>query len=290
MVYSMHRYRDQWKLILLFCLISYPLANCKRAVYLIGDSTNARMYIEGLSPHFNCHVEDKEAVKSLEILTDNPVQLSSLPYSCDHPLVSRIGFAFHWGVSPTEGSYAHQWTTHRTPGDSLNSVTNIYTALTEFQNRSRNDEGAIFFFNSNFWDASRFTTLSDPVREFVSSFKANFTTIVTELKRRLRPHDHLVLVISHAVSRYMTWKEMAHFLNIEIMKVAITLGLPTLRSDLIAGLLDHTTEKSYLVDSLHQGSDTSKKIAISIESYVEHIRVNNATDFEFEYHCDAQPS
>jgi len=268
----------------LLLLSFFSFCESKKAIFLLGDSTSGHLYAEGLIPFFNCGQNDTKANRWLEVLPLNG--LSTSPRICEHSLVSRIGFAFHWGVSPIKGSYIGPWLEHRTPGDTENSVTNIYMAIDEFQNRSINDDGAVFLFNSNFWDAGRYDS-SSPIHLFVSTFFQQYTIVVSEIRKRLRQNDKLICVLSHAVNPIINWKETAHFLNLEIMRAAMTLNIPTIRQDLIAGFIDHNKkdkDKSYLADYHHQNSATNLKIASSINSYIEHLNLGTTSSFEFHFH------
>jgi len=99
-----------------------------------------------LAFHFNCTSNDPKATRKPEIVYNRYL---TPPLLCNDELVERIGFMFHWGVSK-EGDYLDSWESHRSQDDSRNSIRNIMTAFTEFQERSNSNAKSIIYFQLQF--------------------------------------------------------------------------------------------------------------------------------------------
>lgn len=126
--------------------------------------------------------------------------------------------------------YHTAWATHRAPWRrSSDSVAGIFEAVAEFQNRSLFDPKAVFVFLSNFWDAYAYEDHKArviPPYAWLEEFKANYTKIVLEMKRRMRPGvDCLVLQTIHAVGGIIhTYSLM---INEAVKEIASELGFPS---------------------------------------------------------------
>lgn len=92
-----------WPLILLVVVLvlKFPayyenlnIQKKKIGIFLLGDSTSARLYAKGLAIHFNCTFKDPRATRDPEIIYDRYLTPALV---CNDELVERIGFMFHWG-------------------------------------------------------------------------------------------------------------------------------------------------------------------------------------------------
>jgi len=191
--------------------------------------------------------------------------------------VSRIGIMMHWGVA--NSSYHGAWHSHRArlagtphepfvPGDSNNSVANIYRAVEEFQGRSKrksrdsgdggdsgDDEQAVYVFTSNFWDVRRYTDHFEDVqtpKQFKLEFENNYRQVVNTLISRYldtRKNDSLILTVAHLPGpAYSTY---SLYLNNIVRQVALDLHLDIFDQERIA--LNAVVEGGYLEgDGIHQ--------------------------------------
>ena len=184
--------------------------------------------------------------------------------------VSRMGIMMHWGVA--NASYHGAWHSHRArlpgtphepfvPGDSNNSVTNIYRAFDEFQHRS-NDSGdvpSVYVFTSNFWDVRRYTDHFEDVmtpKQFKEEFETNYRQVIGNLITRLdtRKNDSLVLTVAHLPGpAYSTY---SLYLNQIVRQVASDFHLDIFDQERIA--MNTIIDGGYLEgDGIHQKNSTN---------------------------------
>jgi len=168
--------------------------------------------------------------------------------------------------------YHHQWVNHgatwRTSDD---SVAGIFEAFDEFQNRSLNDPKAVFVFLSNFWDAYAYENhkaRTIPPYVWLDDYKANYTRIVSGMKRRLRPGvDCLVLQTSHAVGGQI--HTYALMINAVVKEIATELGLPLFPVDEIVRNCPVET----LIDKLHLAKAYNVIVANELLRYLNVYRI-----------------
>lgn len=258
-------------LLIIVAVLIYPvyqenlnIRKNKIGLFILGDSTSARLYAKGLAVHFNCTLNDPKATRNPEIVIDRYLTPALV---CNDELVERIGFMFHWGVS--DGDYLDSWKSHRSPGDSRSSITNIITAITQFQERSYRNAKSVFIFNCNFWESAR---MYDKINEnasfhkLIREFNTNYSTVISKLRSLLRSkQDILILQTAHMTRAH--WQFNVPFLNMEIMDVARTKNLPVFRADKVLGPFHD--KNSYLDDDAHQSDLHSAQLAKSIERFVK---------------------
>ena len=235
-----------------------------RGLFLIGDSTSARLYISGLKFVFNCEKRDKSAILNTELVGNSTKLAYNVPaLVCKHKDVSRIGFMMHWGVG--EGAYLTSWVDHRSVNDTVSSKKNIINSILEFQRRSEPEDGAIFVFLSNFWDAARiFLNIKQhkdkTLQSQLDAFGRNYLYVISKLLQLMRPNDLLVLQICH--HSFKAWGSIVPLLNLEVMRISQENRLPVFRSDIM--LFGEGT----LEDGVHQNSAKSLECAKEIERLI----------------------
>ena len=88
------------KLFILLTL-TFKLCYSKLDIYLIGDSISYRIYRFGIVPTYNCAEEDTWITRPVEKVLYNGFYgdyTDNKAWKCNSLMVSRVGFAFHWGV------------------------------------------------------------------------------------------------------------------------------------------------------------------------------------------------
>lgn len=248
------------------------IVECRKySIFLVGDSTHAFLYLDGFVKEFQCKQPDPAINRNLE-LVDFPkmkeVGLYTKPgMLCNHPQVHRIGFAMHWGVSFTDEDYFFGWKTHRTTDDTTNSPTNIYNAITEFQQRTRNDSRMMVIFLSNYWDAAKYYTDLEStlphlnIEDWLKSYRRNYTMIIRHVHNQLQKDvvdAQVILQTAHSCN--MTWDVYVPFLNQEILSIGKRHDLPIFRVDMLSVKImgDHIKDKSlWLRDWIHQNDQMS---------------------------------
>jgi len=75
------------------------------SVFLLGDSTTARVHQFGTVPYFNCTIVDPNITHHYEAVQNYYEDYRGM--LCSNYNVSRVGYMFHWGVS-TKWDYAGQ--------------------------------------------------------------------------------------------------------------------------------------------------------------------------------------
>jgi len=218
---------DNKYLFVLLLLILIKLCNSKIAVFILGDSISYRLYRFGLIPTFNCSIEDvfiKRQVDKIEYNGFYGDYSSNKSWKCYSDIVSRIGFAFNWGISNNDGDYAAAYRDHRSPNDTINSVTNIMNAIEEFQLRSGKDESEVFFlFSSNLWDVHRYQLnyhSTPDINTWLQQYRKNYSSVVLNIFERMRPIDTLILQTTHYIKSYDQLREPSILLNEQILKIS----------------------------------------------------------------------
>lgn len=232
-----------------------------RGLYIIGDSTSARLYAFGLAPLLNCSEVDTSAKLITEYVHNDYFSHDHQPLLCSHHNVKRIGYMIHWGVS-NNSDYINNWKTHRFKNDTTNSVENILLALSEFKQRSTNEEGIDLIFLSNFWDAARMEEVLSPKNlplvVMLNEFHTSYHSVVKLLRSRLNSKDRIFLQTAHLNNAH--YKHLVPFINLEIAQVACETGLSLIRFDLLLGF----NTNDYLIDIIHQNNEYSLFLAQKI--------------------------
>ena len=265
----------------------------RSALYLLGDSTHARLYETLIG--FCKGENDARALRPLEAVrcasrrrAETELQLtppsSSYDFkgrtcSDDAPF-SRLGYYLHWGVG--EPPYHLSWMSHRIANDTLNSVDNILAAVTEFQHRSVEEARVIFLFVSNLWDVRRYTDhfyATLPVPGMVAQQRADLRAAAMQIQARMRAgQDELLLQTCHLPQDpdIVTYVDA---LNANALEVARNLSLPLLDEAALVGSWVNRTEddegvkaacpREYLGwnDGVHQSLESNLLIAAQLELY-----------------------
>ena len=237
-VYIYKRFRENNTLltmvfyVLVLLLLIFKICNSKFAVYILGDSISYRMYRFGLAPTFNCSVEDPYITRPVEKVEYSGIYgdyITNKAWKCSD-VISRIGFLFHWGVSNVDGDYCDAYLSHRSPNDTTNSVSNIMSAVKEFQLRSGEDESDIFFiFSSNLWDVHRYQLKyrsTPPIDIWLKQYKKDYSSVVLGILERMRQNDKLILQTTHYIKSNDGMRGPSNLLNEEILKIAGFFNLP----------------------------------------------------------------
>lgn len=136
------------------CIIHYCVKYCfcETSIFLIGDSIFERIYSYGMITLLNC----------TDLDSNINIQVEKYDFSWNQGLqcngygVKRIGYTIHWGVNGPP--YHRAYKTHKFPGSTIDSRTNILMAVDEFLNRlDYPNEQAIFVYCSALWDIKRAT-------------------------------------------------------------------------------------------------------------------------------------
>lgn len=243
------------------------------ALFLLGDSTSARLYKSALIPLCD-GVPDPRTNRTLE-----NVFIYKLHGMVCKPgfTFSRIGFMFHWGVA--NANYHGGWVSHRTPGDTDNSVSNMMSAMDEFQMRSIEDEKVVFLFLSNIWDATRYTTKlfeQYSLGNFLNDQSTNYERVIRNLQMKLRPKDHLLLQTCHLPMDPRLLTSMT-YINDNIRRTSKKMKIDLFDE---AKLLEpncweykspvpgHGCHREHLDDAVHQTPESSRLISSVIELYI----------------------
>ncbi len=248
-------------------LVLIQAVSCRRAVFLVGDSTYQRLYVGGLVPLCN-GTRDPLATHVYEMnrcTSDNSkCRNNDTPYVCSaSSSFTRIGYTLHWGVG--QPPYLHTWVGHRSANDTLNSPDNIVLAVQEFQARSKK-EGALFIFLSNLWDVGRFKEFFfdvDTVVAFQRKYEENLLHMVGRLKALMRSRDVLALATCHLPKAPTA--SFVDMLNDKIRAVANVTDVKLFDESHIAG---EQCTNAYLVDAMHQNGALNAKAARQIEQIV----------------------
>ena len=243
-----------------YLLFLVKLCTPKFAIYVIGDSISYRIYRFGIAPTFNCTLEDQLITRPVEKIEYNGSfgdYSTNKGWKCFSGTVSRVGFAFNWGVSNVDGDYEIAYLKHRSPGDTNNSISNIMSAVDEFQARSDNEEEVIFLFSSNLWDVHRYqsTYHSKPdTYTWLQQYRKNYTSVILQICDKMRPIDKLILQTTHHIKSIDSMRVPSSLLNDEISKISSFFQLPLFDTRLFIQdnnmhLADH--------DNVHQKQETS---------------------------------
>jgi hypothetical protein len=248
-----HRLFLYLALSLLFVKLTYSLS-----IFLLGDSTSERLFVHGLIPTFNCTSIDPSIKKFVEAVSYKDYARNR-GMTCNSTQLSRIGYMIHWGVAKQDGDYSHNWTNHRSSGDTENSIANIINSIKEFQQRSGADSDTIFIFLSNLWDQHRHYTFHPDVAQdiWLQEFHRNYTSAVILILESLRPQDKLVIQTQHKVKESEDFAATVPVLNNIIKKVAQFFNLPLFDMEKLAG----NNTVMYLADGVHQDRKMSITMA-----------------------------
>lgn len=253
----------QSRLVLLSLLSLLAPGTARTALFLLGDSSSALLYARGLAPLLECSVNDTAAVLQTELV----YKYTTPALVCADGRVSRIGFAFHWGVA--HDKYYYSWVHHKAVGFGNDSVENVLLAADEFLRRSASDDRTVLVFLSNYWDALRlhrhFISTSE-LRAGLEGYRRNFSAVVSALQAKLNTArgDALVLQTAHAPSPAWWGSSIVPLLNMEVAALSRHCGAPPLfRADISAGLLPvlPKDQATYLMDAQHQNDDASLRMA-----------------------------
>lgn len=209
----------------------------KYSIFLFGDSTIGLLF-NSLVKLCHCSTPDPKRTLSPEIINDSRYRTPGSV--CSDSLIDRVGFDFHWGVSPVP-PYHDPWISHRSEKESNSSTANVFLALREFQERSKDSHAdVVFVFSSCIWDIARAHYHLRPrlsLEQILEEFRTNYEDIVRHLLTQLRPHrDILVLHIPHHI-RHAFFAPYLPAFQLEIAILAERYQLPLFRADIVAGLL-----------------------------------------------------
>ena len=250
------------KLFILLTL-TFKLCYSKLAIYLIGDSISYRIYRFGIVPTYNCAEEDTWITRPVEKVLYNGFYgdyTDNKAWKCNSLMVSRVGFAFHWGVFTDPFS---AWATHRSPNDTTSSVQNIMSSIEEFQLRTKNETEVVFLLSSNLWDVYRYESLQqkESIDKWLQEYRLDYSALVMNITSKLRKKvDTLVLQTTHFVKlgQYRAWST---FINDEIVKIAAFFQIPLFDPRLFVEDNDmHLAPR----DNRHQTNEVSMLYAIQI--------------------------
>lgn len=246
--------------LLIWMLIGLLPAACRAtsrpSVFFLGDSTHIFLYKVLKLQCFGSQPDPAATGVPWEHIGDR--HEAALKCTANHSKLERIGLMNHWGVGSPP--YHHAWAFHRATNDTNSSKVNINNAFDEFQRRSAGSDGKVLFvFLSNFWDFRGHidhTLATKPFPNFLDEYRRNSTDVVSQLVRRLRRNDELVLQTSHMPTAEYT--SYAFAVNKEVRKVADKLKLRVLDTERVAGMTDCAA--AYLHDFLHQNDAASLRI------------------------------
>ena len=225
----------------------------KRAIFLLGDSVSQRLFKDGLVPMFNCTEVDPNIVFTCETTDQYRQDKGRICTGLD---VSRVGYLIHFGVF--ESNYHNNWPSHQPYGGTNNSRTNILNAVAEFQHRTNGtEESVLFMFHSGVWDHSRYEQhkqLYNGTEDFLNHFQDAYTSLMLEIRQRLRKQDELVIATMHEVIVYDV-----HPMNERAKRVARHLRIPVFDQARILG-----PNITYLADQHHQKPAASVMLAKKI--------------------------
>ena len=244
--------------------------SCRRAVFLVGDSTSQRLYKAGLAP-LCAGQSDPLVKKNFEHNgCRDPLNESSCMYN-DHGLLCsksspfiRLGYTIHWGVH--DQPYHKGWVTHRSLNDTTNSSVNIALAIQEFQRRSQQEGSAVFFFLSNLWDVKRYEDhffASQAPLTFAKKYRESLVATASAIQLQMRPSDTLVLCTCHLPAPPLT--SFVHIINEEVRSIAKHHNIPLFDESQILG---ENCTRSYLKDRIHQTVNASALLAAVIANIV----------------------
>jgi hypothetical protein len=224
------------------------------SVFLLGDSVSQRIFMDGFVPLCDCRTVDPVqnfiAERTLHYINDTGRICNTLG-------VSRIGYMIHFGVF--SAPYHRNWLSHNPIGATNDSRTNIKMAVKEFQNRTVDTNGPVLFIIlSSMWDIMRYnenTNLYRDVTDWENQFQDEYTTLLVELRKMMRPRDELIVSTMH-----QNLYEYVEQPNIRTKRVARHLRLPVFdQAALLTG-----NPKNYLHDLAHQDAAHSKMLAEAI--------------------------
>jgi len=211
-----------------YLLFLIKLCTPKFAIFVLGDSISYRMYRFGIVPSFNCTVEDPFIIRPVEKVDYKGFYgdyTSNKAWRCLSDTVSRVGFAFNWGISNVDGDYEIAYRNHRSPNDTINSVSNIISAIDEFQARSGKEEEEVFFlFSSNLWDVHRHQSVyhnQPDAYTWLQQYRKNYSSVVLKIFDKMRPIDKLILQTTHHIKFNDPLRELSILLNEEILKISV---------------------------------------------------------------------
>ena len=247
---------------------------------MLGDSISYRIYRFGLVPTFNCTVEDQFITRPVDKVDQFGDYSTNKGWKCLSDIVSRVGFAFNWGVSNVDGDYNIAYLRHRSPGDTNNSVSNIMSAVDEFQARSGDEEEVIFLFSSNLWDVHRHQSVhhnQPDTYTWLQQYRKNYSSVVLQICDKMRPIDKLILQTTHPIKSIDPMRVPSSLLNDEISKISAFFQLPLFDTRLF--IQDNNMHLTDL-DNWHQKQETSI-------IYAKQIGLKNWTNFN-ELHNSKQ--
>jgi len=130
--------------------------------------------------------------------------------------------------------------------------------VSEFQHRTNGtDDPVLFMFHSGVWDHSRYEEnkeLYNGPEDWLNQYQDAYTSLMLQIRARLRKQDQLVIATMHEVQIYDV-----HPMNERAKRVARHLRIPVFDQAQILG-----STINYLSDAHHQNDAASARIAENI--------------------------